>query len=90
MDANFRDRTLARRDDAADGVTTGQQDAPTVDLAWNRAWRVEIGARLGNQLAAAGRADGQACAFGDLGVALAADLDHRPRINPGANPELKL
>ena len=75
-------KRLPGRNDAADGVAAGQQDAATVGLTGWSVRRVETWARLGDQFAAAGWAHDQLRLFGDLGVALLAELVHMEKTTP--------
>ena len=68
--------------DAADGVARRQQDSATVDWAWRSVGRIEIWASPGDELTAADWADGSIRFFGDLGMALLADLVHMEKTTP--------
>jgi hypothetical protein len=63
----------ARGDDTADGVPRREDNATAID-GWGRCiWRVQTGARLGNQVASAGWAGIQIPGRIDPGVAILTD-----------------
>jgi hypothetical protein len=71
---------LAGSDDAADGVTAWKQDAAVIDVAGWSVWRVEVGAGIGNEGAAAGWAGSGGKRIGGLGVALGTEAGHEVQI----------